>query len=84
MQLVARNHELRTEVESPRSVQLVARNRQSRTEMEFSRSVQLVARNNESRTEVESFVQQVARYARNRERPKGLNNVPCVQILACG
>ena len=89
MQLVARNRQSRTEVESPRSVQLVARNRQSRTEVEFPRSVQLVARKNtlknhrtSFRTEVESFVQQVARYTRNRERPKGLNNVPCVQILA--
>ena len=71
MQLVARNRQSRTEVEFPRSVQLVARNHESRTEVEFSRSVQLVARNRESRTEVESFVQQVARYARNHECPKG-------------
>ena len=78
VQLVARNRKSRTEVESPRSVQLVARNRQSRTEVEFSRSVQLVARKNTHknhrtsfRTEVKSFVQQVARYARNRECPKG-------------
>ena len=33
--------------------------------------MQLVARNHESRTEVESFVQQVAHYARNHECPKG-------------
>ena len=91
MHLDARNRQLRTEVEFPRSVQLVARNRQSRTEVEFPCSVQLVARKNTLknhrtlfRTEVESFVHQDARYTRNREYPKGVNNVPCVQILAWG
>ena len=34
------------------------------------------------RIEVKSFVQQVAHYARNREYPKELNNVPCV-IRSC-
>ena len=34
--------------------------------------------NHKSPIEVESFMQQVARYARNRKCPKRLNNVPCV------
>ena len=58
MQLVARNRELRTEVEFPRSVQLVARKNT------------LKNHRTSFRTEVESFVHQDARYRRNREYPK--------------
>ena len=59
---------------------------ESRTEVE---SFVLVARKNTHknhhtsfRTKVESIVHRDARYARNHEYPKGLNNVPCV-VRSC-